>query len=862
MDVAPRIRTRSSAASESGGEEILYPRQVPSQPFPIKEPGPFDEREEGNTSSTSSARLSAPHSRKALLSPARKAHKRSSDDFASGQGDSPAGSGSEKPTSQRPSTSGGASTSGRSRDKRRDRQSEMGLPSASGARVGRPRPQSANMSSLAHDGVHQHRRGASSRESSIPKSPTRSISNLALTRSKGSLTTHHVGSTSSVHKEKDSVNSPRVAHSLLRGTQEGWSALDDEATAEALRKLDGVSGKSMRARASISSIGRISLQSRPASPGSSKNIHAYTHTRGESEMTTGDSRANESSLGLSNLPVTTKEMDKSDKETLAITGASDGEPTRYHSGDELPQPEKEMKKGSIYGSSLHFTAKRGSVSSTTYTGTPTTSSRDSGSLSTTTAATSISATSGRVSSGKTRRNSTSSDVSSVHSSDATSQRDRAALLISGESTDVIAVPPVPPLPKDLSSFKSPPQSSCSAAFPLNEVSQDAPRIGHHPTSSDVPSIGREAPPPELDSAVTDTSPSESEYTHIQTVTIPTTVASPPMKTPNKKWSLSSALSLKRTSSPNSSRKSASILSPYSNKSATKDISTYGVGTPKSNKSLWSPVQKDAMASAASLASLSSLGSVMESSVPPSPSTALSGSTNRGGEQQRLDTGTVHAVNLRTVSSDPAQQPRGSPSSKSHREISSKRLTPSSTSIPFFRRSSSQSMQIQTDNDALSSTSVRESRRSLGKAPANDVSLSSPSGTTSHRKSSVLSLGLPSLLKGSSSRRSLQAEKSEASSRETDKQSSRKDQSSGKKSDKEKSEGQGRLSSLMVRKRGKVCPAFFVVSIIALCLLSFRLFRQPNRRKQSRSTFHPFKCPQSQQRRRKSWQTSNLDRGHR
>jgi dual specificity tyrosine-phosphorylation-regulated kinase 2/3/4 len=67
---------------------------------------------------------------------------------------------------------------------------------------------------------------------------------------------------------------------------------------------------------------------------------------------------------------------------------------------------------------------------------------------------------------------------------------------------------------------------------------------------------------------------------------------------------------------------------------------------------------------------------------------------------------------------------------------------------------------------------------------------------------MLSLGLPSLLKGSSSRRSLQTEKSESSSKEGEKPS-RKEQSSGKKSDKEKSEGQGRLSVLMVRKRGKV-----------------------------------------------------------
>lgn len=816
IHVAPKLRTRSSAADESGGEEILYPRQTTQVPISTRTTNDVALlEEEGNgSSSASSTHLSAYMSRKSFLSPARKAHKRSSDDFAMGQGDSGPGSGSEKPASQTPVIAApGSHTTisnvpGRVKDRKRERQSEIGLLATSSSRTGRPRPQSANMASLAHDDVRHHRRGLSSRESSIPKSPTRSTSNLALAKTKSSLTTHHVGSTTSVHKEKDALNSPRVAHSLLRGTQEGWSGMDDEATAEALRKLDGVSGKSMKARASISSIGRISMHSRPATPGTSKN--AQIHARGESEASVGEHRINDVGVASS---IATKDMEKPDKDshTLApATALSDVESNRIGSGDEQPSAnlDKEAKKTSTYGLPINFTAKRGSVSSTNYTGTPTTSSRDSGSMSTTTAATSISATSGRVSSGKARRNSAGSDVSSIHSSDATSQRDRAAFILSGEQQDTVVVPPVPPLPKDLSSYKSPPQSSCSAAFPASEVSPDAMRIGHHPAPSEVPSIERD--PPEQEIVMADTSASESEYAHVQTVTIPVTLAAPAVKTPSKKWSLSSALNLKRSSSPSSSsRKSASILSPYSNKSGTKDISTYSIGTPRSFKHPWSPVQKDAMASAASLASLSSLGSVMESSAPPSPLTALSGSTSRGGEQQRLEIASANAVNY-----SQQQQPRGSPSSKSHREVSSKRLTPSSSSIPFFRRSSSQSMQIQTDNDALSTSSVHEPRTSFGKSSAGDVSLSSPSGTTSHRKSSVLSLGLPSLLKGSSSRRSLQADKSESSSREAEK-AARKEQSSSKKSDKEKSEGQGRLSVLMVRKRGKVstCRAYMYTSVL-------------------------------------------------
>jgi dual specificity tyrosine-phosphorylation-regulated kinase 2/3/4 len=58
-----------------------------------------------------------------------------------------------------------------------------------------------------------------------------------------------------------------AVHSLLRRTQKGWSALDDEATAEALRKLDGLSGKGARARrTSVDVFGRATRSSRQGKP--------------------------------------------------------------------------------------------------------------------------------------------------------------------------------------------------------------------------------------------------------------------------------------------------------------------------------------------------------------------------------------------------------------------------------------------------------------------------------------------------------------------------------------------------------------------------------------------------------------------
>jgi dual specificity tyrosine-phosphorylation-regulated kinase 2/3/4 len=87
------------------------------------------------------------------------------------------------------------------------------------------------------------------------------------------------------------------------------------------------------------------------------------------------------------------------------------------------------------------------------------------------------------------------------------------------------------------------------------------------------------------------------------------------------------------------------------------------------------------------------------------------------------------------------------------------------------------------------------------------SVSTPS--TSHKKHSVLSLGLPSLLK-SSSRRSLHSDAKEAAkeaqkvkdaARELEKGRNKLEKERQKKEDKERSES--RISMIMNRKRGKV-----------------------------------------------------------
>ena len=149
---------------------------------------------------------------------------------------------------------------------------------------------------------------------------------------------------------------------------------------------------------------------------------------------------------------------------------------------------------------------------------------------------------------------------------------------------------------------------------------------------------------------------------------------------------------------------------------------------------------------------------------------------------------------------PQQMPL-SPTSSVRRGPSTKRLTPSS--IPFFRRSSSQSMQQGAPSASPTYASQQQHgflRPPSGPSPTKDVvtPVSQHASSSSHRKS--LGAGLSSLLKGSSSRRSLHSdkEKSEKSGKEDN---AEKDRSHHKKEEKDRSES--RISSLIGRKRGKV-----------------------------------------------------------
>lgn len=857
--VARSLRSRPSAAEESGGEEILYPRKPHINNDILKELPPLmvESTDSDSMGFTSKAKVSPPTSPpSSFLSPVRKAKKRSSDEFALDQSGFlipklPASSSNvtlqtgdmeDKSRKHHSYALGSSSSSATVRDRRRTSSVRMSLGSSSKSSlvhtrsVKHSRQHSVSSSSSTQDLTRREQ--STTNLSNLPPSPAVQGNHAVVRLPLGPSSKQSMDKLSIIGKEKDAHSSPNVAHSLLRGTQEGWLALDDDATAEALRKLDGISGKSTRSRGSLGIASRASSHSRPGTPGTTRG-HRSDGTESSDAL-----RRRVSNGGLSNTtPGRSHErirheepfIDSDKEDALPTEQSTQGTEVGSHahpsglaletSGSENDQSEalimaeKEVRKSLPPAVRSSFTQKRSSASSTNYTGTPTSSSRDSASMSTATSATSASVASGRFSSGKVRRNSAGSDISSVHSNDAASQRDRVASLIAGEGADGNSVvPPVPPLPKDLSYYKSPPQSSASLLFPGLDHGKDM-LLNEEVESTrsnplEVPSVNEPEGFLAIDSGL------EEPRTMEETPKTPSSIS----KTPSKKWSFTSALSLRRSSSPghDSSTKSSNGKTPQSSRSNRRlqgttwnDFSS-AVISPKSSVEAWQNIQKGAMNSETSLASLSSANSVPEVSPPPSPSHAIKGVATRNierGGQSRSGTASSGSTNHASSAFLDSGTIQGSPSSKSHRDSTNKRLTPSS--IPFFRRSSSQSMQIP-PSSATTATStsptfslapnLSKSAQEKGhRTPGKVAQVISPTTPGSQRKSSMLSLGLPSLLKGSSSRKSLHIDKSQTmiSDYERGKQKdSENEKSKLKKDDKDRSES--RISILMGRKRGKVC----------------------------------------------------------
>ncbi|KAH8108194.1 hypothetical protein BXZ70DRAFT_884904 [Cristinia sonorae] len=808
------LRTRRSIGTESGGEEILYPRQ----PLPVEIPLPKSSTPELQYSDEEPRRelpelaeaLSTTSPPTSFASPMHRARKRTSEEFeldnngilVSKHSVSDSASPREKDkASVRRHRSLGVSSGGLPREKTSERRRDT-----LSVNVKHTRQPSVGSSSSSHGEVVSSRRSHTSDFSHLPPSPSSSSIQQFLKHSNSTTT-------SPLHNpQRDSHN---VAHSLLRGTQEGWSDLDDQATAEALRKLDGLSGRSARARSSIGGHARAGSTSRPSTP--------QRTVSGQWEGVTTSENRRASRRISTHAGVSSREKERSIREQpssqhagiglgiIEATPEKDQANTTTDSAQlSSPSPDKSAKKHGSANTRHSFTPKRSSASSTTYTSTPTTSSRDSASLSAATSATSVSNTSSRPSLGKTRRNSNGSDISHSSVDASTYMRDRSSTLATpAEGIEEHAVPPVPPLPKELSTFKpaasqmSPGSSTTMTAYLAVEGREDnvkARSDGERHTSLEVPV------------AFPGTPSSKHQAFSMQKSVTPTSTPAV-QKTPSKKWSFTGALGKKLAKSPSSSSMTDSSAKSSRTLSFTQQLRKSGSKeqalSPSSKRSSedWSPINAEGMASELSLHSVSSIGSARRPSPSPSAPPPISSSkTPDRLVSSRAETASSASTSLTaSVPPMPNHTPL-SPSSSLRRGPSSKRLTPSS--IPFFRRSSSQSMQFPPQSAVPSSSSPTGYAHSGHlRAPAN-LSPTKDSGNVSstsssipgsaHKKTSVLSLGLPSLLKGSSSRRSLHSDRDKDTKSTKDPKGSDKEKT--KKDDKDRSES--RISVLMGRKRGK------------------------------------------------------------
>ncbi|KAG8745334.1 hypothetical protein FRC10_008351, partial [Ceratobasidium sp. 414] len=447
-------KSKVSATEESGGEEILYkppPRKPAGRPSissisSKRLSGVYSHYRDGNGSSVDIvpspidvSAQSSPATGPAILPPPSaygqqafpKARKRTSDEFAMDQ----TGALVSKTTGSSLTTTAGARNGSTERDKehddkvvRRHRSLGVGVP-------GKPADRGSGKERRRGDSVALNM--SANKSPSASTTPRATAEKHARQTSSSSTSSFHdithpkrhdfshlppSPSTSSIqHFMKHGVNvpapgtpplpshhsSPSVAHSLLRGTQEGWAALEDSSTAEALRKLDGLSGKSVRARSSVGS------GSRPTTPGQK--------------------------TGRLSRPGSKEQLGSMTQEADPPPDVENKAPGRKPSSRDGPP-----------GARASFgppTPKRSSAGSTTFTGTPTTGSRDSASLSTATSATSMS-----LSSRKLRRNSGGSDTSSGYA-----VAEAGGLV--GEEGAAAEIPPVPPLPKDLSAYRTPPMSA-------------------------------------------------------------------------------------------------------------------------------------------------------------------------------------------------------------------------------------------------------------------------------------------------------------------------------------------------------------------------------------------------------------------
>ncbi|PVF99135.1 hypothetical protein CPB86DRAFT_784142 [Serendipita vermifera] len=876
----PRSVRSKRSVEESAGEEILYPRTL------SKSRGQSDSAQASpyaTASKVSSASESAvshsllSHKNSASVSSTPRRHRKRASEDTSPQGSSVMGgfspmSSPKDETHVRRHRSLGVSPPAlppvsQQRDLDRDRARERRRQDATNSVM---TPTRSNSTSKDHGHRERHARRSSASSSNgqivelshsrrthdfshLPPSP----SSTALQHILKNTTVNHGGTPSPLPAQGSVGSSSSVAHSLLRGTQEGWSGLDDSATAEALRKLDGISGRSLRARSSVISVASKS-SSRPGTPGS-KTGHQQWEGMEPAPLT---KRRSSGALNLRDaIPV-----NASGQTTAAPTpplGPSHSS-ERVHGDNDMMTIKSSTTPvgGRANGASP---LKRSSESSTnthfTSTDTPTSVSRDSTSMSTSASVSSVQTSSRRhslTSNGRVKRsNSIGSDTSSIHS-----EKDRAASLATGVEIEPAMIPPVPPLPK---AYQTPPGTAHQGHMHISAGQnnyEDAERNIVPPIEVQAPPRGHGlvSAPSTATGAIFPTSPSSSATHLVPSGTstgsappLPSSPSATATRSPSKKWSFSS-LNLRLPSGSSKDSSNADSMSPRSPRKASSSSRNQSTSSPAVKQQQLPPRlsssadrEQDPLSSSPATSSLfhrkSPSPRLSSSSVHPSqhpfptsyPQAVPSPTRRSTDRQSRPGSNNSHYTNATSTHGTQTKesQPQGSPT---RRPSTTRRLTPSS--IPFFRRSSTHSINspaIGTTGNGPTSAPATSPRSpaslmpssplmpvmtsstgslgnpattpSLTRATPPTADITSSPGSSAHRKSVLM--GLPSLLKGSNSRRSVHAgDKSDSEKKAKEEKIREKEEKlrekerkrEDKKEEKERSES--RISVLMGRRRGK------------------------------------------------------------
>ncbi|EIW51115.1 uncharacterized protein TRAVEDRAFT_32656, partial [Trametes versicolor FP-101664 SS1] len=369
MDVKPLtrpLRSRRSVADESGGEEILYPRHphlhADDAPPPPKLPTRPTEALAAAALDSPSDNTSPPS---AFAAPANRARKRTSEEFelddngalvSKHSSNTTPGAGKDKDKVRRHRSLGVRMPAPVTpKDKVKERRRDTLSLSVRHSR----QTSGGGSSSSSHGEPLLSRRMHNSDFSHLPPSP--SSSSIQQFLKQGGNTSS--SASSPLHAQPHLPHN--VAHSLLRGTQEGWSDLDDQTTMEALRKLDGLSSKTARARSSIGGHSRVGSSSRPSTP-------AKASTTTQWEGIEGGRSSKRSSMHAS-LSGKEKSRDSAHRQTIGLGLSTDGVVDSDYvvtSGDDMqhgsPPPENSTKKTGTASARSSFTPKRGSSSSGTY----------------------------------------------------------------------------------------------------------------------------------------------------------------------------------------------------------------------------------------------------------------------------------------------------------------------------------------------------------------------------------------------------------------------------------------------------------------------------------------------------------------